>query len=37
MDEEKVLQELEFIGVSETIIYGDNDYIASYLKNKYTV
>ncbi|MGR2746408.1 hypothetical protein [Bacillus sp. N6] len=30
----KILEELDFMGINEKFIYGDYDYIASYIRNK---
>ncbi|MFY8295412.1 FRG domain-containing protein [Bacillus paranthracis] len=34
-NKEKILNELDFIGINEKFIYGDYDHIASYIRNKF--
>ncbi|HBF7091350.1 TPA: FRG domain-containing protein [Clostridioides difficile] len=34
-NKEKILAELDFIGINQKFIYGDYDNIANYIKNKY--
>ena len=34
-NKEKILQDLDFLGINEKFIYGDYDSIARYIKNKY--
>ncbi|NUC20241.1 FRG domain-containing protein (plasmid) [Bacillus mycoides] len=33
-NKEKILEELDFMGINEKFIYGDYDHIASYIRNK---
>ncbi|WP_237441030.1 hypothetical protein [Bacillus thuringiensis] len=33
-NKEKILEELDFMGINEKFIYGDCDHIASYIRNK---
>ncbi|WP_424577994.1 FRG domain-containing protein [Bacillus cereus] len=34
-NKEKILKELDFIGINEKFIYGDYDHIASYIRSKF--